>query len=140
MTLISLQKEVESFMETIVSSLPATADHLNAYWQAQAEDPECSKLSTYCKSGWSTKHTIKGNSGFRSLIVVPNKLRKETLNKIHKWLSRYTCSRLRIQESVWWPGVSKEVEQFVKAYSVCQKMTPPSKEPTRNCLVIHGER
>ena len=34
-----------------------------------------------------------------------------------------------VASSVWWPGVSSAVEQFVQSCPVCQKLTIPPKEP-----------
>ena len=42
-----LQEEVEWFMQTVVSHLPASKERLERFRQQQAEDPICSKLSTY---------------------------------------------------------------------------------------------
>ena len=36
---------------------------------------------------------------------------------------------MRVFTSVWWPGVSKEIETFDKSCPVCQKTTTPNKEP-----------
>ena len=36
---------------------------------------------------------------------------------------------MRVSTSVWWPGVSKEMENFIKSCPVCQKTTTPNKEP-----------
>ena len=91
-------QEVENFVEAVVSSLPASADRINVYRQAQARDTECRTLIEYCKSGWPEKHTVKGELKrfwqvrgeltcsndlllFRSRIIVPKSLRGETLQK-----------------------------------------------------------
>ena len=36
---------------------------------------------------------------------------------------------MRVSSSVWWPGVSREMENFVQSCPVCQKTTPPNREP-----------
>ena len=59
---------------------------------------------------------------YGSHIVVPSKLRKETLAKIQR------C-QARVKTSVWWPGVSQAVEVYVKNCSHCQKRYVPPKEP-----------
>ena len=52
----------------------------------------------------------------------------EILNKIHAGHQGIQRCRLKVATSVWWPGVSKEVEQFIKSCPVCQK-TSPHTEP-----------
>lgn len=54
------EREMEKFVKTVVSSIPADRDRLNVYRQGQAEDLTCSKLIEYCKSGWPSKHAVKG--------------------------------------------------------------------------------
>ena len=46
------QAEVESFIATIIASLPASQLRLLGYQNAQAADSICSRIITYCKSGW----------------------------------------------------------------------------------------
>ena len=36
---------------------------------------------------------------------------------------------MRVSSSIWWPGVSREIENFVQSYPVCQKTTTPNREP-----------
>ena len=60
---------------------------------------------------------------------MPKALRKEILEKIHKGHQGILQCRLRVSESVWWPGASVEVEQFIKSCPVCQKTTVPAREP-----------
>ena len=139
-------KGVEKFVEAVISALPADQDHLERYAQAQAQDTECSKLIEFCKSGWPNRQSLRGEIRkywqtrselsmyknlllFGSRIVVPKALRKEILEKIHKGHQGILRCRLRVSESVWWPGVSVEVEQFIKSCPVCQKTTVPAREP-----------
>ena len=45
------QAEVESFIATIIASLPASQQRLLGYQNAQAADSICSRIIIYCKSG-----------------------------------------------------------------------------------------
>jgi len=128
--------EVEKLVNAVVSSIPANQDRLNVYRQAQAEDCTCSKLIVFYISGWPVKNAIKGEikrfwqAGgelaldkylllYGSRIVIPMKMQKETLEKIHSGHQGMLRCRLRISELVWWPGVSKQIEQFIKDCAVC---------------------
>ena len=62
-------------------------------------------------------------------IIVPSKLRKETLAKIHHGHQGIQRCQARVKTSVWWPGVSQAVEVYVKNCSHCQKRYVPPKEP-----------
>ena len=138
--------EVEKFVNSAIQSLPACDERLEAYRRAQSEDQECSKIIEICKTGWPSKHSISGTVKrywqvrssltlnqnlllYGSRTVIPHSLRTETMSKIHSGHQGIVCCRLRIAESVWWPGASREVENFVRSCPECQKNTPPSKEP-----------
>ena len=93
------QAEVESFIATIIASLPASQQRLLGYQNAQAADSICSRIITYCKSGWPRScndsdlkpyWNVRGNLTLHDelllhggRIVVPKKLQMETLHKIH---------------------------------------------------------
>ena len=111
------------------------------------EDSLCSKVKTHCKKGWPEKREIdhrvlpfwkaRGNlsldpSGlllYGSRIVVPQSLRQETLEKIHNGHQGIQRCRLRAKISVWWPGISKEIEEMVKQCHWCAQQFTPRKEP-----------
>ena len=116
------------------------------YTDKRKQEIQCRTLIEYCKSGWPEKHKVKGELKrfwqvrgeltysndlllFRSRIIVPKSLRGETLQKIHAGHQGIVRCRLRVAESVWWPGVSHEVEHFIKSCAECQKNTVPPREP-----------
>ena len=97
---LAQQADVEHFIQTVTHYLPASEGRLNLYRQGQANDPIVSKVIAYCQSGWPHRLQISEDlrpywalRGELSLydnlllygnrIVVPPKLRKETLAKIH---------------------------------------------------------
>ena len=138
--------EIEQFVQAITASLPASPSRLDSYSKAQAKDEVCSKLINYCKSGWPTRNqlsrTLKDFWRFRgeltlsdnlllyqSRFVVPVEMRQETLEKIHHGHQGIQRCRMRVLSSVWWPGVSAEIEKFVQACPICQKTSPHNREP-----------
>ena len=48
--------------------------------------------------------------------------------KIHSGHQGIVRCRLCILESVWWPGASREMENFVQSCPECRKNTSPCKE------------
>ena len=91
-----LLDEAESFVEAIVSTLPATTQQLDAYQKAQADDSVCCKVMDYCHTQWPQKSptdpllelywkvreslSIHNDLLMYNLrIVVPHSLQKETL-------------------------------------------------------------
>ena len=62
-------------------------------------------------------------------IVIPRSLRLEILNCIHTGHLGITKCRARAQASVWWSGLSMQIENMVANCSTCAKNRPEPKEP-----------
>ena len=134
------------FMPTVVSHLPASKEYLKRFHQQQSEDSICSKLSTYLSTGWPSKYSLphflkpywtvcgelslhEGLLLYGSQIVIPTPLQKQILQKIHYGHQGIQRCRLRISTSVWWPGISKAIEMFIRNSPQCVKSYVPPKEP-----------
>ena len=145
-TTTHLEEITEFFINSIVSQLPANKDRLESYRSAQATDPTCSTLLTYCREGWPQRHTLKGDLVpywsakseltihdhlllFRDRIVIPKCLQRQTLQKIHQGHQGIQRCRERISRAVWWPGVSREIEEYVSKCPECTKNRPQHREP-----------
>ena len=138
--------DTELFMQSVISTLPATKDYLDTYRKAQQNDHICSQLMQFCESGWPNRNTLKGNLSkywqvranltvndnlllFGSRIVVPDAMRAETLRKIHQGHQGFQKCRSRVSTAVWWPGISRALEDFIKACPECQQTVPAHREP-----------
>jgi len=64
-----------------------------------------------------------------SKIVVPEAVRAETLRKIHQDHQGLQKCRSRISAAVWWPGITKALEAFIKVRPECQQTMPAHREP-----------
>ena len=129
--IITQQETVESHITAIVMQLPASEERLKVYRSAQMQDPLCSKVINFTKSGWPSKQQVQPKlkpfweacgllTVFNGLllhvnrIVTPKKLQMETLSKLHHGHQGIQRCRLRASTSVWWPGISNDVEKFVR--------------------------
>ena len=138
--------ETEQFVQVITTGLPASADRLEAFSKAQANDSICSKLIEFCTFGWPPRNQLsrdlkqcwrfRGNLTlssalllYQSCIVIPLNMRRETLAKIQHGHQGIQRCRLHVASSVWWPGVTSTIEQFVQACPTCQKLTNLHREP-----------
>ena len=142
-----LPGEAEAFINYItIPSIPATPQRLNEYKQAQLRDAECAKVREYCKSQWPNKYLVDcslkpywRDRGALTLcddllmhgsrVVVPRSLRRQTMLKIHEGHQGAERCRLRVKSSVWWPGVTGEVQQFVENCRDCAKEARHRREP-----------
>ena len=62
-------------------------------------------------------------------ILIPEPLRQETLHKVHNGHQGIQRCRLRAKVSVWWPGISNEIENMVKQCPTCARQSHHRKEP-----------
>jgi len=110
------------FVNTIMSSLPATEKRLTEIMQKQEEDDACRQLKHFCQKGWPDKHEVpealkpyyslsseltvyKGLLMRSNRIVIPSCLRKDMLDRLHTGHQGITKCRRRAQQSVWWPNL-----------------------------------
>ena len=137
------QKELESFVDTITSVLPASSDPLEEYRTAQKADTTCSLIRHYCDKGWPHKSQVPNNlkpycevqselSVCNDLllrnycIVVPESLQKQTLEKIHHGHQGIQKCRSRANTAVWWPAMSSQINAMVKSCIECSKHVRPT--------------
>ena len=112
----------------------------------QDEDPVCQKLKKYCQEQWPDKSSLKGPykpytavaselcvaNGLLlrgSRLVIPPSLRPDILNKIHTGHQGITKCRRRIAQTVWWPGIAKDLENLISKCSICCRQKPQHSEP-----------
>ena len=142
-----LPGEAEAFVNYItIPSIPATPQRLNEYKQAQLRDAECAKVRKYCKSQWPNKYLVDcslkpywRDRGALTLcddllmhgsrVIVPRSLRRQTMLKIHEGHQGAERCKLRVKSSVWWPGVTGEVQQFAENCRDCAKEARHRREP-----------
>ncbi|KAI5717273.1 hypothetical protein M8J77_003077 [Diaphorina citri] len=62
-------------------------------------------------------------------MVIPRSLRKEILNKIHEGHQGITKCRRRASDSVYWPGLSDQIQQLVTNCPECIELRQNNREP-----------
>ena len=146
----SFQSETTAYVNLVVETLPATEKRLKEIKEHQEKDTVCQKLVEYCKSGWPEKRLLSAElkkyfpvsaqisiaHGLLlrgSRIIIPSPLRKEMLKKIHSSHQGITKCRERARQSVWWPGLSTQLNELVQECSEClrtQRQRPQPLKPT----------
>ncbi|XP_057302732.1 uncharacterized protein K02A2.6-like [Hydractinia symbiolongicarpus] len=61
---------------------------------------------------------------FKDRMVVPKKLRTRVLQLAHQGHQGIVRTKQRLHSKVWWPGMSKEAEEFVNTCHSCQVTEP----------------
>ena len=142
----TLQELAEIMVETCVEQLPASRQRIDTYRKAQKEDEICSRVILYCNGTWPNKfqieHKLRAYWKIRNeltvynnlllkgqRIVVPKKLQKETIVKIHQGHQGMERCRLRAKQSVWWPEMSQQIKDYIQQCHTCAKEATPVREP-----------
>ena len=138
-------EEVEHYATTTVTVLPATEKRLQDIFTAQKDDEVCADVRRYCHEGWPTfmpqipllraywesrNHLAIINDllFYDERIVMPHCMRIDTLKIIHEGHLGISKCRSRANQAVWWPGLSKQIEEVVSACHTCAKVQPEPKE------------
>ena len=141
-----LSEEAESYVGAVLSNLPCSDRRLEELKDAQHNDAVCLKLAAYAREGWPDKGEISSAlmpyyqfrdyfSVYNGLllkserIVVPASMHIEILDKIHAGHLGINKCRRRAIASVWWPGLSKQIEQMVNNCRTCAREKPDQAEP-----------
>ena len=61
--------------------------------------------------------------------MVPTSLQLDTLDRLHCGHQGMTKCRSLVRTCVWWPGLSKQLEDLVSKCITCQKVLPEHVEP-----------
>ncbi|MCG7878633.1 MAG: RNase H-like domain-containing protein [Candidatus Thiodiazotropha endolucinida] len=140
-------QETENYVDSIIHSLPVTDHRLLEIMGKQSQDIVCKQLISYCENGWparksdlsehlKTYWSIQGeitvNHGLLmkgSRIIIPACMQADILSKIHGAHQGITKCRERAKSSVYWPGLSKDIENMVKKCDICAKSQNDHAEP-----------
>ena len=141
-----LQDEVEAYIQVTMQDLPATEKRLAEIQVHQEQDETCKMVRDFCKRGWPKKaelpdsvkpfYAVSGELVLHhnllmrgSRLVIPRDLQPGVLRQLHSSHQGISKCRERARQSVWWPGLSKQLEETVRRCSVCTKFQVPRVEP-----------
>ena len=140
------EQDSQVFVNNVIESLPASEQQLQRIRESQQNDQICRQVIRFCQTEWPNKASLPHNiqpyysvSAEISLedglllrgcrIIIPSELQPEMLNKIHDGhLGIFRC-RARARQSIWWPGLSKQLAEKVKNCSECCKNQLQRAEP-----------
>ena len=134
-----LCREVEAYVNAIIVCLPASDARLDEIRRALKEDDTLKVVTHYVEHGWpEARRDISGplvkywtEQGSLSVhdglllrgkqLVIPASLRTDVLRNLHDGHQGITKTRENANSSVWWPGMSKDIEKTVKSCVICEK-------------------
>ena len=141
-----LEKETTAYVQLVMQHLPATEKRLQEIRECQERDPVCQKLKEFCKSGWPDRNVLSADvkpyytvaaqlsveNGLLlrgSRILIPPPMRKTLLNKLHSGHQGVTKCRELARQSIWWPGLAKQLEELVLRCPECVKAQRQRAQP-----------
>lgn len=138
--------ETEAFVRFIVRNLPVKDYYLEKIIDSQTKDPICKLLLRYTSDGWPTRDKLpdimvpyyqyRYDISFSenlllkdTRIIIPSNLQEEIINYIHVGHQGITKCRRLAQTSVWWLGLSTQLEELIKNCPQCIEERINKKEP-----------
>ena len=134
-----LMKEMDFYVSTVVHNLPISEQRLEKLRLQQEEDEVCKEVASYCRSEWPERRNLskeaqqyhqvaselsiaEGLLMRQNRIIIPSGQRPGILEQIHKGHQGIVKCRERAASSVWWPGLSRDIEKLVNNCTECRKL------------------
>ena len=126
--------------------MPASSTYMTQLRDQLKEDSVCSVVMSFCQKGWpdyskltgpvkaywSEKAVLTVHDGLLlkgSRLVIPTKMHSSVLKALHEGHQGMTRCRERAKETVWWPGLSHELNELVTNCTTCIKERKNPVEP-----------
>lgn len=143
-----LEEEVEAFVQFVRSTVPAVSSSLQWLIDSQEKDPVCQQIRYYCKNTWPCRRDLNNEVKpfypfrhqftfeddllmFTARILVPTSCRSEILRLLHEGHFGIEKTQARAKETLWWPGMMKEIEEKVKSCHLCIEGSTNRKMPLK---------
>ncbi|XP_054267072.1 uncharacterized protein K02A2.6-like [Macrosteles quadrilineatus] len=142
-----LTEEVEAFVHEIsLISINTTDENVTKVLHSQMRDPICAQLKLQILDEWPVKSSLPNEiqeyfnvkdelSCIAGLLlrgtrmIIPQELRAEMLERLHSGHFGITKTRKRALGTMWWPGISQEIERKIKSCPVCIQNSTNHSEP-----------
>ena len=136
------EKEELIYMDAVMEVLPITEEQQRKIRAETLNDPTLKELLDVVQNGWpkakskcphairsywSIQDELSSWNGFlfKGLrLLIPQGLRKEILHKIHTGHMGIVKCQKRARESVYWPGLTKDIKEMVERCETCIKFSP----------------
>ncbi len=142
----SLLEDTNIYVDSVISKIPVSGDYLSSLREHLKADSTCSALMEYCTGGWPDKSQLQGElrhywpdravltvhdglllRGTR--LVIPFVLQGDVLQRLHEGHLGVTKCRGRAKQTVWWPGLSSQLNDMIRKCRTCIQERKNVKEP-----------
>ncbi|GBO01307.1 Uncharacterized protein K02A2.6 [Araneus ventricosus] len=130
--------EEDTLVLSVLDSLPISDFKLQEISDANKSDPVVQELKSLLECGWDSSKGVslsakkylqyKDELHFvhdlllkLDLIVVPESMRREILNRLHEGHFGIVKTISMARACVFWPGISKDIKEMIEKCPVCAK-------------------
>lgn len=140
--------ELENIVHTVARHLAVSPNKKKKLQEATKSDETLQMVIKYHKNGWpkskwevhelalsfwSLQSQLEMDEDLLFLnhrLIIPQKLRHRILSDLHAGHQGMEKLKIKARDLVYWPGITKDIEQIVKACKVCEKFQASNqKEP-----------
>ena len=148
----TLEDEIQVEVHDVRNNLPVSESWYKTFVEETRQDDQLCRLVEVIRKGWPSRKRstvrlvqefwnyrdelseIDGVILYGHRLVVPMSLRKVMLDKIHAGHMGIVKCKARASQSIFWPGINKEIENMVRECSTCEKYLP--KQPREPMLPV----
>ena len=142
-----MHDQAEAYVNLIIDNLPVTEKRLEEIKLHTSQDEVLRQVIQYVETGWpvhlySVPGAVKPYYPYAGdltvqeglllkgqRLVIPATLRLDMLDRIHAGHQGIVKCRDRAKQSIWWPGLGRQLEEVVKSCSTCATTTQQRHEP-----------
>uniref|UniRef100_A0A3B1IFN4 Gypsy retrotransposon integrase-like protein 1 n=1 Tax=Astyanax mexicanus TaxID=7994 RepID=A0A3B1IFN4_ASTMX len=139
-------EETNIYVDSVLANLPSSEAYMSELRKQLCADSICSEVMRYCAEGWPDcsrlDSLVRPNWAERAVLsthnglllrgtrlVIPSVMRNSVQEKIHEGHQGIVKCRERAKQSVWWPGLSSQIEELVLNCTACVKERNNTAEP-----------
>lgn len=142
-----LKEVVQEYVDAVHDSWPITSNRLDRLRAATIQDRDLQQVIHYVYNGWPAAvpthlkgfqqaqgelSMVDGLLVYGTRVVIPASQHQEMLEMLHESHQGLHKCRARAQMSLWWPGLSRDLKDYVEKCRECRKHRPVQRnEPLR---------
>ncbi|XP_045534999.1 uncharacterized protein LOC123721191 [Papilio machaon] len=148
----NISNEVEEQTCFLLENVRFSSEKTKLVKEFTAKDEECQLLISYIGNGWpdnkyEVDERVRAQWSYRelfeyvdgiifkdNLVYIPRGLRKEMIDRVHDGHMGIDRCKRHAREVMFWPGMSRDVEQRVRRCAACTERAP---RPPREPLLFH---
>ena len=145
-----LETESDFFVNAVMVTLPASDERLDEIRRELKKDDTLKVVMRYVQEGWPVNRqrlygpvrkywSEKSNLSVHNdlllrgrRLVIPEVLRPNILRYLHDAHQGIAKTRENAASSVWWPGLSRDIEKMVRNCNMCSKYRHDRIKPMRS--------